>query len=34
MEVYEGSRWAQSQSQDIDMPRLVKEVKGKQPKLI
>ncbi|MBI1782302.1 MAG: alpha-L-fucosidase [Sphingobacteriales bacterium] len=34
-EVYEGSRWARNpQSQDIDMPRLVKEVRQKQPKLI
>jgi alpha-L-fucosidase len=35
LEVYEGSRWARNpQSQDIDMPRLVKEVRAKQPKLI
>ena len=35
METYEGSRWARNpQSQDIDMPRLVKEVRAKQPKLI
>ncbi len=35
LEIYEGSRWARnSQSQDIDMPRLVKEVRLKQPKLI
>lgn len=35
MEEYEGSRWARNpQSQDIDMPRLVKEVRAKQPKLI
>jgi alpha-L-fucosidase len=34
-EIYEGSRWARnSQSQDIDMPRLVKEVRAKQPRLI
>ncbi|MGZ3923772.1 MAG: alpha-L-fucosidase [Flavisolibacter sp.] len=34
-EVYEGSRWTRNpQSQDIDMPRLVKEVRAKQPKLI
>lgn len=34
-EVYDGSRWARNpQSQDIDMPRLVKEVRAKQPKLI
>ena len=31
----EGSRWARNpQSQDIDMPRLVKEARAKQPKLI
>ncbi|MBC7508312.1 MAG: alpha-L-fucosidase [Ferruginibacter sp.] len=31
----EGSRWARNpQNQDIDMPRLVKEVRAKQPKLI
>jgi alpha-L-fucosidase len=31
----ENSRWARNpQSQDIDMPRLVKEVRAKQPKLI
>lgn len=35
LEIYEGSRWARNpQSQDIDMPRLVKEVRQKQPKLI
>lgn len=35
LEVSEGSRWARNpQSQDIDMPRLVKEVRTKQPKLI
>ena len=35
LETYEGSRWARNpQSQDIDMPRLVKEVRTKQPKLI
>jgi alpha-L-fucosidase len=35
LEAYEGSRWARNpQSQDIDMPRLVKEVRAKQPKLI
>jgi len=35
MDVMEGSRWARyPQSQDIDMPRLVKEVRLKQPKLI
>ncbi|TDE50094.1 alpha-L-fucosidase [Flavobacterium sp. GT3P67] len=34
-EVSEGSRWARNpQSQDIDMLRLVKEVRAKQPKLI
>lgn len=34
-EVYEGSRWARNpQSQDIDMPRLVKEARAKQPNLI
>ncbi len=34
-DIYEGSRWARNpQSQDIDMPRLVKEVRAKQPKLI
>jgi alpha-L-fucosidase len=34
-DVYEGSRWARNpQSQDIDMPRLVKEVRTKQPELI
>jgi len=34
-ETYEGSRWTRNpQSQDIDMPRLVKEVRAKQPKLI
>ena len=31
----DGSRWARNpQSQDIDMPRLVKEVRAKQPKLL
>lgn len=31
----EGSRWARNpQSQDIDMPRLVKEARAKQPRLI
>jgi len=35
LQTYEGSRWARNpQSQDIDMPRLVKEVRAKQPKLI
>ena len=35
LEISEGSRWARNpQSQDIDMPRLVKEVREKQPKLI
>ncbi len=35
LEIYDGSRWARnSQSQDIDMPRLAKEVRQKQPKLI
>lgn len=35
LEVYEGSRWARNpQSQDIDMPRLVQEVRAKQPQLI
>jgi alpha-L-fucosidase len=34
-EVYEGVRWARNpQNQDIDMPRLVKEVRTKQPKLL
>lgn len=34
-DVYEGSRWARNpQNQDIDMPRLVREVRAKQPKLI
>ncbi len=34
-DVYEGSRWARNpQSQDIDMARLVREVRAKQPKLI
>jgi alpha-L-fucosidase len=34
-DVSEGSRWARNpQNQDIDMPRLVKEVRAKQPKLI
>jgi alpha-L-fucosidase len=33
METYENSRWARNpQSQDIDMPRLVKEARAKQPK--
>lgn len=35
LEVYEGSRWARNaQSQDIDMPGLVKKVRQVQPKLI
>jgi alpha-L-fucosidase len=35
LETYEGSRWARNpQSQDIDMRRLVKEVRARQPKLI
>ncbi len=35
LETYEGSRWARNpQSQDIDMPRLVRQVRAKQPKLI
>ncbi len=35
LDVYEGVRWARNpQSQDIDLPRLVKEVRAKQPKLI
>jgi alpha-L-fucosidase len=35
LDVSEGSRWARNpQSQDIDMPRLVKEVRAKQPKLL
>jgi alpha-L-fucosidase len=35
LEIYDGSRWARNpQSQDIDMARLVKEVRQKQPKLI
>ncbi len=34
-EIYEGVRWARNpQNQDIDMPRLVREVRAKQPKLI
>jgi alpha-L-fucosidase len=34
-ETYEGSRWARNpQSHDIDMPRLVKEVRQKQPGLL
>lgn len=34
-EVYEGVRWARNpQNQDIDMERLVKEVRVKQPKLL
>lgn len=34
-DVYEGSRWARNpQSQDIDMARLVKDVRMKQPKLL
>ena len=35
MDVYEGSRWARNpQSQDIDMPQLVQQLRAKQPKLI
>lgn len=35
VDVSEGSRWTRNpQSQDIDMPLLVKEVRAKQPKLI
>lgn len=35
MDVSEGTRWARNpQNQDIDIPRLVKEVRMKQPKLI
>ena len=35
MDVYDGVRWARNpQSQDIDMPRLVKEVRAKQPGVI
>jgi len=35
LEQYEGSRWARNpQNQDIDMARLVKEVRAKQPKMI
>jgi alpha-L-fucosidase len=35
LDTSEGSRWARNpQSQDIDMPRLVKEARAKQPKLI
>ncbi|MBK7123644.1 MAG: alpha-L-fucosidase [Chitinophagaceae bacterium] len=35
LETYEGSRWARNpQSQDIDMPRLVKEIRTKQPDLL
>ena len=34
-EVYDGVRWARNpQNQDIDMPRLVKEVRAIQPKVI
>ncbi|MFM7218449.1 MAG: alpha-L-fucosidase [Bacteroidota bacterium] len=34
-EIYEGSRWARNpQSQDIDIPRLVKEVRSKQPQTL
>ena len=34
-DVQEGSRWARNpQNQDIDMPRLVKEVRAKQPQLL
>ncbi len=34
-EVYEGSRWTRNpQSQDIDMPALVKQARAKQPSLI
>lgn len=34
-EKYDGVRWARNpQNQDIDMPRLVQEVRAKQPKLI
>jgi alpha-L-fucosidase len=34
-DVYENSRWARNpQSQDINMPQLVKEVRAKQPKII
>lgn len=35
LEIEDGSRWARNpQSQDINMPLLVKEVRAKQPKLI
>ena len=35
LDTSEGSRWARNpQSQDIDMPRLVQEVRAKQPNLI
>jgi alpha-L-fucosidase len=35
LEIYDGSRYARNpQSQDIDMPRLVKEARTKQPNLI
>jgi alpha-L-fucosidase len=35
LDTMENSRWARNpQSQDIDMPRLVKEARAKQPKLI
>jgi alpha-L-fucosidase len=35
MEVYENSRWARNpQSQDIDMPGLVKKARARQPELI
>ncbi len=35
LEEYEGSRFGRNpQSQDIDMPRLVKEVRARQPKLL
>lgn len=35
LEEYEGSRWTRNpQSQDIDMPRMVREVRAKQPGVI
>ena len=34
-EIYEGSRWARNpQSQDINMPELVKQVRSKQPEIL
>ena len=35
LEIYEGSRWARNpQSQDINMPELVRKARRKQPELI